>query len=91
MAQNSFVGEVNFTIKHKFRMNKKYSFKYVSENVRKVVKNLPADKSTAGEIPIKVLKSSNLRSSKLTKCTNETFTKSFWIFQNSDITTVIRN
>ena len=42
MAQNSFVGEVNFTIKQKFRMDKKFSFKYVSENVsEKLLKTCP--------------------------------------------------
>ena len=35
--------------------------------VRKVVKNLPSDKATAGEIPVKVLKSSETWSN----CNNE--------------------
>ena len=44
-------------IKHKFKLNKKFSFQCVSETtVRKVVKSLPSDKGTAGEVPINVLK-----------------------------------
>ena len=44
-------------IKHKFKLNKKFSFQCVSEaTVRKVVKSLPSDKATAGEIPVNVLK-----------------------------------
>ena len=44
-------------IKHKFKLKKKFSFQRVFEaSVRKVVKSLPSDKATAGEIPINVLK-----------------------------------
>ena len=44
-------------IKHKFKLNKKFSFQCVSEaTVRKVVKSLPSDKATAGEIPVNKLK-----------------------------------
>ena len=40
-------------IKHKFKLSKKLSFQRVSEAiVRKVVKSLPSDKATAGEIPV---------------------------------------
>ena len=40
---------------------KKFSFQCVSETtVRKVVKNLPSDKATAGEIPVNVLKNSKI-------------------------------
>ena len=44
-------------IKDKIKLNKKFSFQRVSEaTVRKVVKNLPSDKATAGEIPNNILK-----------------------------------
>ena len=44
-------------IKHKFKLNKKFSFQCVTETtVKKVVKNLPSDKATTGEIPVNVLK-----------------------------------
>ena len=41
----------------KFKLNKRFYFQHVSEaNVRKVVKNLPSDKVSAGEFPIKKIK-----------------------------------
>ena len=44
-------------IKPKFKLNKIFSFRCVSEaTVGKVVKSLPSDKVTAGEIPVNVLK-----------------------------------
>ena len=44
-------------IKHKFNLNKKFSFQSVSEaNVRKVVKSLPTGKAAAKKIPVNVLK-----------------------------------
>ena len=40
-------------IKHKLKLNKKCSFQCVSEaTVKKVVKSLPSDKATVGEIPV---------------------------------------
>ena len=45
----------------KFKLNKKFSFQCVSEaTVRKALKNLPSNKATAGETPIKVLKNSEV-------------------------------
>ena len=59
-------------IKHKFKLNKKFSFQCVSEaTVRKVVKSLPLDKATAGEIPINVLKNCENCFFDLTNCINE--------------------
>ena len=59
-------------IKHKFKLNKKFSFQCVSEaTVRKVVKSLPSDKATAGEIPINVLKNCENCFFDLTNCINE--------------------
>ena len=59
-------------MKQKFKLNKKSSFQCVSEaTVRKVVKNLPADKATAGEIPANVLKSREICFFDLTYCVNE--------------------
>ena len=46
-------------VKHKFKLNKKLSFQCLSEaTVRKVVKSLPSDIATAGEILVNVLKNS---------------------------------
>ena len=46
-------------INEKFQLNKRFSFQHVSEAaVRKVAKNLPSDKVSAGEISIKILKES---------------------------------
>ena len=48
-------------IKHKFKLSKKLSFRCVSEaSVRKVVKSLPSDMATAGEIPVNILKNSEI-------------------------------
>ena len=50
----------------------RFSFQHVSEaTVRKVVKNLPSDKVSAGEIPIKILKESTFCFPELTNCINE--------------------
>ena len=44
-------------VKPKFKLNKKFSFQWVSAaTVRKVGNSLPADKATAGEIPVNVRK-----------------------------------
>ena len=62
-------------IKEKFQLNKRFSFQHVSETtVRKVVKNLPSDKVSAGEIPIKILKESTFCFPELTNCINESLT-----------------
>ena len=53
-------------------MNRKFSFKYVSEaTVRKAVKNFFSEKGTAGEIPINVLKCQDFCFSELTRCINQ--------------------
>ena len=62
-------------IKEKVQLNKRFSFQHVSEaTVRKVVKNLPSDKVSAGEIPIKILKESTFCFPELTNCTYESLT-----------------
>ena len=59
-------------IKHTFKLNKKFSFQCVyGATVRKVVKNLPSDKATAGEIPVNLLKNSEIFFFELTNCINE--------------------
>ena len=59
-------------IKQKYKLNKKFFFQCVSEaTVRKVVKNLPSDKATAGEIPVNVLKYSEICFFDLTYCIKE--------------------
>ena len=48
-------------IKQKFKLSKKFSYQYVSETTfRKVVKSWPSDKATGGEIPVNVLKNSEI-------------------------------
>ena len=48
-------------IKLKFKLIKKFAFQCVSEaTVRKVVKSLPSDKATAREIPVSILKNSEI-------------------------------
>ena len=59
-------------IKHKVKLNQKFSFQCVSEaTVRKVVKNLLSDKGTAGEIPVNILKICENCFFDLTNCINE--------------------
>ena len=61
-------------IKQKVKINRKFSFQSVSEDtVKNVVKNLPSDKATAGEIPVDILKNSEFCFSELTKCINKDF------------------
>ena len=62
-------------IKETFELNKRFSFQHVSEaTVRKVVKNVPSDKVSTGEIPIKILKESTFCFSQITNCINESLT-----------------
>ena len=59
-------------MKYIFKLNKKFSFQCVSEaTIIKVMKGLPSDKSTAGEIPANVLKNSENYFFDLTNCINE--------------------
>ena len=59
-------------IKHKFKLNKNFSFQCVSEAiVRKVVKSLPSDKATAGEISVNALKKNKICFFDLNNCINE--------------------
>ena len=52
-----------------------FSFQHVSEaTVEKVVKNLPQDKASADEVPIKILKESEFYFLELTNCINECLT-----------------
>ena len=83
VCDNKFQGIIlNFSnhtsilkIKENFQLNKRFSFQHVSEaTVRKVVKYLPSDKVSAGEIPIKILKKSIFCFPKLTNCINEYLT-----------------
>ena len=62
----------NIKIKHKFKLNKQFSSQCVSEaTVRKVVKSLLSDKTTAGKIPINVLKNCENCILDLTNCINK--------------------
>ena len=58
-----------FKIKQKVKINRKFSFC----SIRNVVKNLPSDKATAGEIPVDRLKNSGFCFRELTKCFNKAF------------------
>ena len=61
-------------IKRKVKINRKFSFQSVSmDTVKNVVKNLPADKATAGGIPVDILKKSNFCFRELTKCISKAF------------------
>ena len=63
-------------INERLQLNKRFPFQHVSEaTVRKVVKNVPSDKVSAGEIPVKILKESKFCFAELTNCINESFTK----------------
>ena len=80
-------------VKEKFQLNKRFSFQHVSEaTVRKVVKNLPSDKVSAGEIPIKILKESTFCFPELTNCINESLTNNKFpdTLKLSDITPVFK-
>ena len=80
-------------IKEKVQLNKRFSFQHVSEaTVRKVVKNLPSDKVSAGEIPIKILRDSTFCFPELTNCINESLTNNKFpdTLQLSDITPVFK-
>ena len=58
-------------IKIKFNLSNKFSFQWASEATdRKLVKSVPSDKATAGEIPVNVLKTSEFFFY-LTNCMNE--------------------
>ena len=62
-------------IKEKFQLNKRFSFQHVSEDtVTKVVKNVPTDKASAGEIPVKFLKESKFCFPEPKNCINESLT-----------------
>ena len=55
-------------IKQKVKINGKFSFQFVSEDtVKNVVKSLPSDKASAGEITIDILESSEFCFSELAK------------------------
>ena len=61
-------------IKQKIKIDRKFSFQFVSEHtVNNVVKNLPSDKAAASENPVGILKNSEFCFSKLTKCNNKAF------------------
>ena len=77
----------------KLQLYKRFSFQHVSEaTVRNVVKNLPSDKVSAGEIPIKILKQSTLCFPKLTNYVNESLTNNKFpdTLKLSDITPVFK-
>ena len=80
-------------IKEEFQFNKTFSFQHVSEaTVRKVVKNLPLDKVSDGEIPIKILKDSTFCFPELANCINESLTSNKFpdTLKLSDITPVFK-
>ena len=55
-------------IKQNVKIKRKFSFQSVSEDtVKNVVKKVPSDKATAGEIPVDILKNSEFCFRELTK------------------------
>ena len=63
-------------IREKVQLNKRFSFQHVcGATVSKVVKNLPSDKASAGEIPIKILKERKFRIPELTDCIDKSLKK----------------
>ena len=80
-------------IKDKFKLNKKFSFQNVSEaTFRKVVKSLLSDKATAGSIPVKELKNSEIFFFDLTNSVDETIRNNKFPYSLtlSDITPVYK-
>ena len=58
----------------KVKINRKFSFQSVSvDTVKNIVKSLPSDKATIGEIPVEILKNSEFCFSELRKCINKAF------------------
>ena len=57
------------------KINRKFSFQFVSKDTVKDVKNLASDQATAGEIPVEILKNSEFCFSELTKCIHKAFTE----------------
>ena len=81
-------------MKEKFRLNKRYSFQHVSEvTARKTGKNVPSDRTSAGEIPIKILRESKFCFPKLANCINESSTSNKFpdTLKLSNITPVFKN
>ena len=82
-----------FKIMEKFKFDRRFSFEHVSETtVRKVVKNLPSNKASAGKIHIKILKESRFCFPELANCitkflTNDKFPDTLKL---SDITPVFK-
>ena len=71
----------------------RFSLQHVSEaTVRKVVKNLPSDKVSADENPIKILKESKFCFPEPTNCINESLTKNKFpdTLKLSDVTPVFK-
>ena len=80
-------------VKKKIQLNKKFSFQHVSEaTVRKFVKNLPSDKVSTGENPIKILKESTFSFPELSNCINESLANNKFsdTLKLSDITPVFK-
>ena len=58
----------------KVKINRKFSFQSVSvDTVKNIVKSLPSDKATIGEIPVEILKNSEFCFSELRKCISKAF------------------
>ena len=62
------------------------------DTVKKVVKNLPSDKASAGEIPTRILKESEFCFPELTSCINASLTKDKFpdTLKLSDVTPVFK-
>ena len=69
-------------IKNKYLIQEKFSFQPVSvKDVEKIIKNIPSDKASGGDIPIQILKQSGFTYQILTDCINDAINKG--VFPNS--------
>ena len=59
-------------IKQNYSHQEKFVFQTISaEKVSKIIKELPTDKISSGEIPLKILKNADFTFKKITDCINE--------------------
>ena len=63
-------------IKNKYLIKEKFSLQPVSvKDVENVIKNIPSNKASGGDIPIQILKKSGLTYQILTNCINDAINK----------------
>ena len=61
----------NIKIKERYKVKENFSFRLATtEEIKAIIRDLPTNKATGGEIPVNVLKKSNFSFDKLTICVN---------------------